>query len=139
MRRFSGPLLTVPLLLLLLLLLVATFARGAVTIDVQVPGITGEDNPPGFAGSMRTSKLDVAPHDFAITKAVDSASPLILTAIVGGSDHGTSRALIYNGTTATGAPAAVIPFAHTVANSYQSLGGTPATEQDTFSSTVPAL
>ena len=124
---------------LVLLTLAPNVARATVTIDVQVPGITGEDNPPGFAGSMRTQVLDVAPHDFAITKLVDSASTPITLAIVGGSDHGTSRALLYNGTTATGTPAAVIPFAHTVASAYQSLGGNPATEKDTFASTVPAL
>jgi type VI protein secretion system component Hcp len=131
MRHFSRTLLAFALLLLTC----APTTRATITVDLQVPGITGEDNPPGFPGSMRLQTFSFATHSFAAAKLVDSASPQLINAVAVGPNLGTSRALIYNGTTATGTPAAELRFANTFATAYQSLGGMPAAEKDSFAST----
>src|SRR5439155_8236641 len=115
--------------------------RGAAAVlvtDVYVPGITGEDSPPGFPGAMNVKSVSVSAGAFSAIKRVDSASPQIAAAVAGATPLGTSRVLLYNTSPPAGAPDASISLLNTFASSSVALGGAPATEQDSFIATTPA-
>src|SRR5438045_2697176 len=113
-------------------------SRAVLVADVRVPGITGEDSPPGFAGAMRTESVTVGTGSLSMIKRVDSATPQIANAIVAGTHLGTSRVLLYNSSPPAGAPDASLSLVNTLADSQTLLGGSPATENDSFTTATPA-
>jgi type VI protein secretion system component Hcp len=121
-------------------LVVATLppvARAVLVTDLYVPGITGEESPPGFTGAMSAQSVTVGAGTFSAIRRVDSASPQIVSAVAAGTHLGTSRVLLYNTSPPAGAPDASIALANTLATAYTPLVGTPPTEQDSFASTTP--
>src|SRR5439155_833572 len=109
--------------------------RGAAAVlvtDVYVPGITGEDSPPGFPGAMNVKSVSVSAGAFSAIKRVDSASPQIAAAVAGATPLGTSRVLLYDASPPGAQPDEIVVF-HNVLGSSQLLAGGPTPrEQDAF-------
>src|SRR5207253_4806744 len=62
-------------------------------IYLHTPTITGEDPTPGYPGAMNLRSLTINRDAFSIVKRVDSASPQLTAAVVGGTTLATTRAL----------------------------------------------
>jgi len=58
----------------------AAIAPAAYSDYLQLDGITGESNPPGFSDTTRIYSLTVGKNTFSETQLVDSTSPLLLVA-----------------------------------------------------------
>jgi type VI protein secretion system component Hcp len=104
-------------------LAVAEPAFAAVQSYIHILSIVGEDSTPGYPGAMSVQSLTITPHALTITKAIDSASPAIFAAGVGGVSVGTVKTLLYNGAPA-GQPDATLNFFDGLVSSYQALNGT---------------
>src|SRR5437773_1807325 len=122
------------LVLITLAIAAMTSALRAAVVDLYIPSITGEDNPPGFTGAMRTTSVTIAPTTYSIDKHTDSASPQIANAVVAGTHLGTSRMLFYNVSPPAGAQPDQILLSHNLlGTSLQNLsGGDIGRERDTF-------
>jgi type VI protein secretion system component Hcp len=102
-------------------------------IYLNIPSITGEDPTPGYPGAIAVNSLNVSPDNFSIQKMIDSATPKIQLAVIGGTPLHTVSALFYNAAP-SGPPDAILPFNSVFASS-QSLG--ILTETDAFVGTTP--
>jgi type VI protein secretion system component Hcp len=106
----------------------------AASLFLQVPGITGEQSPPGFPGAMAVQSLQITPDHFAIVKDLDSASSAITAAVVAGTLFPAAHALVYT-SPPVAPPDASLTFQNVIATGQQLLGG--GTEQDSFVATNP--
>jgi type VI protein secretion system component Hcp len=106
----------------------------AVSTYLNIPSISGADPTPGYPNAMAASSATIVPTDYSIIKNIDSASPAIFAAVLGGTPLGTTNLLFYNSAPA-GPPTAIINFPNTFATGYATNG---LNETDTFSSTTPA-
>jgi type VI protein secretion system component Hcp len=106
----------------------------AVSTYLNIPGIDGDDSPPGYPNAMAASSATIVPNGYSIDKDVDSASADIFLAVANGNPLGTTSLLFYN-SAPTDPPTAIINFPNTFATGYATNG---LTETDTFSSTTPA-
>jgi type VI protein secretion system component Hcp len=101
----------------------------AVQSYLYIPSIAGEDSTPGYPGAMSVQSLTITPTTLTVTKEIDSASPAIFAAALGGTPLGTVKTLLYNGAPA-GQPDATLNFFDALVSSYQSLNAT--TEEVSF-------
>src|SRR5262245_57734363 len=124
---------SVPALVLFVAVSAAARLAPAASIYLNIPSIAGENPTPGYPGAIAISSLDVTPHNFTIQKTIDSATPKIQTAVVGGTALHTISALFYS-TSPSGPPDAVLPFDSVFASSQ--LLNFP-TETDSFAATTP--
>jgi type VI protein secretion system component Hcp len=103
---------------------------------LELPGITGESSTPGHVGVMQIDSFSLATGQFSIHKAIDSATPQILSAVANGTTFATGSILFYNTAIPGGTPASIFTFGNILGTSSQ-ISGT--SEQDTFAFvTVPA-
>jgi type VI protein secretion system component Hcp len=97
-------------------------------------GVMGESSVPGHPNVMQIQSFRVADNGFSVVKAIDQATPEILTAVVLGTQFSSASLLFYH-STPTGPPDATLVFEQVIASSYQPLvpvgGGSPQ-EQDGF-------
>jgi type VI protein secretion system component Hcp len=98
---------------------------------LSVPGISGEEATPGYPNAMAAEAVGIVPQGFSIIKKIDSASPGISSAVLGGSMLGTSSLLFYNAAPA-GTPDAILQFHNSIATGQ---GGGAPREADIFAST----
>jgi type VI protein secretion system component Hcp len=124
---------SVPALVLFVAVSAAARFAPAASIYLSIPSLAGENPTPGYPGAIAVSSLDVTPHSFTIQKTIDSATPKIQTAVVGGTALHTVSALFYS-TSPSGPPDALLPFASVFASS-QVLS--LSSETDSFSATTP--
>lgn len=102
------------------------------SIYIQLLGITGGASTPGYTGLISADSLTITDNTFSVTKPVDGTSSSILNAVANSVAFPGATVLFYNGAP-SGPPDAVLNFHLVLANSQQSVGGTPAPmEQDTF-------
>jgi type VI protein secretion system component Hcp len=114
-------------------------AAAAASIDLDIPGIAGEDATPGHPNAMAVQTLTIKPNEFSVIKAVDSASPQIQLAVALGTLFATGQLLFYD-SAPTSQPDAALQFQNLLASSYQMLNGPGfPQEQDAFSSPTPQL
>lgn len=102
-------------------------------IYLELPGIAGASSTPGHPDVMLLQSFTLNANDFSITKAVDSASPQLDTAISGATLFPTGNLLIYD-STPTGAPDAIVSFQRILGSgfSYSTGGNDRQIEQDDF-------
>ncbi len=115
---------------------VATDAGGA-EIFLNIPVIPGENPTPGFPGAIATDFLNIALPSVSVAKFVDKASPKLVQAVINGTNLGTVQALLYNSSSPSGPPDAILPLTNTIASSVASLGGMPPRESLTMNVTAP--
>jgi len=99
------------------------------SVFLELPGITGESSTPGHAGVMQIDSFSLTANQFSIIKAIDSASPQILSAFAKGTTFATGSILFYSTAIPTGTPASVFTLGDIV-GTIQTIG---TSEQDTFS------
>jgi len=107
---------SVPTLVLCVAMSAAAHFAPAASIYLNIPSIAGENPTPGYPGAIAVSSLDVTPHSFTVQKMIDSATPKIQAAVVGGTALHTVRALFYS-TSPSGPPDALLPFDSVFASS----------------------
>jgi type VI protein secretion system component Hcp len=122
------------LLVLFSLLLSTSAARGA-SLYLQIPGIVGEQSPPGYPGAMAVQSMEITPNSFAVVKNIDSASPQIVHAVTIGTIFPNGSALIYD-SVPTGPPDSSFLFKNVVGSSYQ-IQSNGTTEKDSFAASNP--
>jgi type VI protein secretion system component Hcp len=99
------------------------------SVFLELPGITGESSTRGHAGVMQIDSFSLTANQFSIIKAIDSASPQILSAVAKGTTFATGSILFYSTAIPTGTPASVFTLGNIVGTN-QTIG---TSEQDTFS------
>ena len=108
------------------------FATNPQQIYLELPGITGPASTPGYPGVMAVQSFSIAGNTLTITKAVDSASAAIHTAVIQGKPLFDASLLFYDTTTPTGPPDTIVSFTDSLATSYQLSPSDVETEQDIF-------
>ena len=104
------------------------------SIFLELPGIVGESSTPGHAGVIQIDSFSLTPSQFSITKAIDSTSPDIMSAVINGTPFATASVLFYNAASPSGPPDGIFSFGDVVASGYQILnGGVLPHERDSFS------
>ena len=122
-------------ILSLICFFVALSSAPAASLFLQIPGISGEQSPPGFPGAMAVQTLQITPDNLVIVKNLDSTSSAITAAVVAGTLFPAAHALVYNSPPAA-PPDASLTFLNVTATGQQLLGG--GIEQDSFVATNPA-
>jgi type VI protein secretion system component Hcp len=115
-------------------------ARAALSIFVELPGVTGESNAPGRPDVIALDSLSVAPGEFDATKLVDSTSPALFNAALSGTPYASASLLFYDDLLADTQPDAALVL-HTALVSGIApvmLGPNPG-ERVSFAFATPAL
>jgi len=103
---------------------------------LELPGIAGESSTPGHTGVMQIDSFSLTANQFSIVKAIDSASPGIVSAVTNGTPFATASVLFYNAVIPSGRPDGIFNFGNVVASGYQILnGGDFPAERDSFNFT----
>ena len=128
------------LLIALLALSLHGTARAALTLYLDLPGVNGESNAPGRADVTVLDSLALAPSSFDATKLVDSTSPALQSAAVGGTPYAHASLLFYDDVATDVAPDAALVLDTALITSIQvtSLGGNPG-ETVSFSFASPTM
>jgi type VI protein secretion system component Hcp len=108
---------------------VAFAASNLGSMFLELPGITGESSTPGHGGVMQIDFFSLTANQFSIHKAIDSATPQILSAVANGTTFATGSILFYNTAIPSGTPASIFTFGNVLGTSSQTVG---TSEQDTF-------
>jgi type VI protein secretion system component Hcp len=112
----------------------------AQSIYLDIPTIAGEGATPGYPNDFHALSLSFAPPSLSIVNYVDTSTPSLQLAVADATNLGTVNALLYNSSTPTGPPDAIVPFGNCIATSLViGAGGPPVPETLTINAIDPQV
>jgi type VI protein secretion system component Hcp len=71
------------------------FAAPALSLFLELPGVTGEGNAPGHSGVIEVESIALSASGFSVVKLVDATSPTLFSAALSGTPYATASLLFY--------------------------------------------
>jgi type VI protein secretion system component Hcp len=115
-------------------------ARAALSTFLELPGVTGESDPPGAADVTALDSLSISPGTFDVTKLVDSTSPALANALLSGTPYPSASLLFYDDVQSDTQPDAALVLHTALVTGTQSvaIGPNPG-ERVSFAFATPGL
>lgn len=117
------------------------FAAPSLSLYLELPGVSGESSAPGHPGVIALDAISLFAGGFSVTKSLDSTSPGLAAALVGGTPYSSATLLLYSNVQSQSAPDFSLVYTQSLVSSIAASGSQQVPKEDvTFASvgvTVP--
>lgn len=93
------------------------FAAPALSLFLELPGVTGESNAPGHSGVIGVESIALSANGFSVVKLVDSTSVALSTALISGTPYATASLLFYADVLSATQPDFALVYQHALVSS----------------------
>jgi type VI protein secretion system component Hcp len=98
------------------------FAAPALSLFLELPGVTGESSAPGHAGLIGVESIALSPNGFSVLKLVDATSPALATAALSGTPYATASLLFYEDVLSAAGPDFALVYQHALVSGIAAAG-----------------
>jgi type VI protein secretion system component Hcp len=106
------------------------FAAPSLSLYLELPGVTGESSAPGHPGVIALDAISLFAGGFSVTKSLDSTSPGLAAALVGGTPNPTATLLFYSNVVSQGAPDFSLVYGQSLVSSIVATGSQERPKED---------